>query len=162
MVCGDQAMGSWNMGKGVQMWVSTETTWRSAHATGLGDNLVSAFPLALDKSVVPATEVFPHAKWEQIFSSFFKYSEILRIKTHCEELRICHYRGNLLLICLNCVSFPAIIAKVCHENEHLSVFSEAPSSQDLFLVAFRETYFSLLRRHNMPMKGRHTRKAPLS
>lgn len=152
-MCGEQAAGTRNVGKGVQIWVSIQTTWRSAHATGWGiKGLFSAFPFALDKSVVPATEVFPHAKWEQVFSSLFKYSEILRIKTHDEEMRIYHYRGNLLLICLNCVCFPAIITKVCHENEHLPVFSEAPSSQEIFLVTFGETCFFLLTRHNMPIK----------
>lgn len=125
------------MGKRMQIWVSVETTRRKAHATGLGiKGLFSAFPLALDKPLVPATEVFPHAKWGQVFNSLFKYSEILRIKTHGEEMRLHHYRGNLLLICLNRVCFPAVITKVCHENEHLPAFSEAFSNQEVFLATF--------------------------
>lgn len=53
-----QCVGTRNMGKGVQIWFSIETTWRIAPATGLGiKSLFSAFPIALDKSVVPATEV---------------------------------------------------------------------------------------------------------
>lgn len=80
-----------------------------------------------------------------------KCSEILRIKTYSKELRICHYGRKLLLICLKRVCFPAIITKVCHENEHLPVFSEAPSSQEVILVTFGETPFSLLMRHNGPI-----------
>lgn len=96
----------------------------------------SAFPLALDKPLVPVTEVFPHAKWGQVLNSLLKYPEILRIKSHGEEMKLYPYRGNLLLIWLNCLCFPAVITKVCHENEHLPAFSEALSNQEVFLVTF--------------------------
>lgn len=122
----------------------------------------SAFPHPLDKPLVPATEVVPHEKWGQVFNSLFKYPESLRIKTHGEEMRLYHYRGNLLLIWLSRVCFPAVTTKVCHENEHLPAFSEAVSNPEVFLVTFGQTCFSLFTRHNMLIKNRCAEKAPLS
>lgn len=132
-------------------WLEPDTVWgpgsgdhdHGKNSAGLGfcgDHpkcSFSAFPVTLDKPLVPATEIFPHAKWGQVLNSLFKHPEILRIKTRGEEMRLYHYRGNLLLICLNRVCFPAVATKVCHENEHLPAFSEALSNQEVFLVTFR-------------------------
>lgn len=123
--------------------------------------LFSAFSLALDKSVTSAIEGLPYVKWEQVFGCLLKCLESLRIKIDGEEMRIYHYGEKQLLICLNCVCFPAISTKVCHENEHLPVFSEAASSQEVYLMTFGETCFSLLTRNNMPIKDGCAGKAPL-
>lgn len=84
----------------------------------------------------PCNWSLPTCKMGQALNSLFKYPDILRIKTHREEMRLYPYRGNLLLIWLNHVCFPAVITKVCHENEHLPAFSEALSNQEVFLVTF--------------------------